>query len=177
MDTYLLRTVDRPMAGGADSAADSAADGAAGSASGGSSGRAPSARPAASTPSLPGPGGKAQEAGEPGEADAEAVPVLRVADAAAAVSWYERLGFAKQGEHRSEPGLPAFTEIARGPVKLFLSEHTGDAGPGTLVYLRVGDVDAVAGEFGASVTTAPRAREVELRDPDGNRLRVGTPLE
>ncbi|MCX5169681.1 glyoxalase superfamily protein [Streptomyces antibioticus] len=107
--------------------------------------------------------------------DEEVIPVLRVADAAAAVTWYERLGFAQQWEHRFEPGFPAFVEVARGGVRLFLSEHTGDARPDTLVYLRVRDVDAVAAEFGVPVEHAPWAREVELRDPDGNRLRVGTP--
>ncbi|MDG9706255.1 glyoxalase superfamily protein [Streptomyces sp. DH37] len=109
--------------------------------------------------------------------DEEVIPILRVGDVAAAVGWYERLGFTRQWEHRFEPGFPAFAEVARGRVRLFLSEHTGDARPGTLVYLRVKDVDAVAAEFGAQVTRAPWAREVELRDPDGNRLRVGTPTE
>ncbi|MES9805953.1 glyoxalase superfamily protein [Streptomyces cinereoruber] len=107
----------------------------------------------------------------------EAIPVLRVEDAAAAVAWYGRLGFVRQWEHRFEPGFPAFVEVARGAVRLFLSEHTGDARPGTLVYLRVRDVDAVASEFGVRVEDAPWAREVELRDPDGNRLRIGTPTE
>jgi hypothetical protein len=31
----------------------------------------------------------------------------------------------------------------------------------------------VAAEFGLSVEQAPRGPEVELRDPDGNRLRIG----
>lgn len=70
---------------------------------------------------------------------------------------------------------PAFVEIARGPVSLFLSEHTGDARPDTLVYLRVRDADTIAAEFNTIVEEAPWAREIELRDPDGNRLRVGTP--
>ncbi|PZT71389.1 VOC family protein [Streptomyces sp. SW4] len=109
--------------------------------------------------------------------DEEVIPVLRVADAAAAARWYARLGFAVQWEHRFEPGLPAFAEVARGRVRLFLSEHTGDARPGTLVYLRVADVDAVAAEFGVPVEEAPWARETELRDPDGNRLRIGTPKD
>ncbi|MGX1128719.1 catechol 2,3-dioxygenase-like lactoylglutathione lyase family enzyme [Streptomyces glaucescens] len=107
----------------------------------------------------------------------EVIPILRVADAAAAVGWYERLGFSRQWEHRFAPELPAFVEVARGRVRLFLSEHTGDARPDTLVYLRVADVDAIAAEFGVPVAEAPWAREVELHDPDGNRLRVGTPTE
>ena len=112
-----------------------------------------------------------------GAMDEEAIPILRVEDAAAAVAWYERLGFAKQWEHRFEPGLPAFVEIARGRVRLFLSEHKGDARPDTLVYLRMRDVKAIASEFGVQVKDAPWAREIELRDPDGNRLRIGTPTE
>ncbi|MGW4376261.1 glyoxalase superfamily protein [Streptomyces albidoflavus] len=107
----------------------------------------------------------------------EVVPILRVADAAAAVAWYERLGFARQWEHRFAPELPAFVEVARGGVRLFLSEHEGDARPETLVYLRVRDVEAIAAEFGVTAEDAPWAREIELRDPDGNRLRIGTPTE
>lgn len=60
-------------------------------------------------------------------------------------------------------------------MHLFLSEHQGDARPDTLVYFRVNDVDAAAAEFGVAVRDVPRGREIELRDPDGNRLRVGTP--
>ncbi|MFC5724332.1 glyoxalase superfamily protein [Streptomyces gamaensis] len=107
--------------------------------------------------------------------DEEVIPILHVTDAAAAVLWYERLGFVKQWEHRFEDGLPAFVEIARGRVRLFLSEHTGDARPDTLVYLRVTDVEEIASEFGELIQSAPWAREIDLRDPDGNRLRIGTP--
>ncbi|APE35492.1 bleomycin resistance family protein [Nocardia mangyaensis] len=107
--------------------------------------------------------------------DEEVIPILRVASAGAAVAWYSRLGFTQQWEHRFEPGFPAFVEVARGRVRLFLSEHTGDARPDTLVYLRLRDVDAIADEFGVQPTDAPWAREIELHDPDGNRLRIGTP--
>jgi catechol 2,3-dioxygenase-like lactoylglutathione lyase family enzyme len=109
--------------------------------------------------------------------DEEVIPSLRVEDAEAAVAWYERLGFAKQWEHRLEPGLPAFVEVAWGRVRLFLSEHEGDARPDMLVYLRVRDVDAIACEFGVQVRDAPWAREIELRDPHGNQLRIGMPTE
>ena len=106
----------------------------------------------------------------------EVIPILHVQDAAHAAAWYARLGFAQEWEHRFEPGFPAFVSIARGAVRLFLSEHTGDARPDTLVYLRVVDIDAVAAEFGVPVEEAPWAREIELRDPDGNRLRIATPM-
>jgi hypothetical protein len=46
--------------------------------------------------------------------DADVIPILRVADAAAAVAWYQRLGFTTEWEHRFEPGMPAFVSIARG---------------------------------------------------------------
>ena len=45
--------------------------------------------------------------------ETEVVPVLRVADADVAVSWYERLGFTKQWEHRFDPSCPTFVSIAR----------------------------------------------------------------
>ncbi|KAF3463473.1 glyoxalase superfamily protein [Streptomyces sp. Tu 3180] len=108
--------------------------------------------------------------------DGEVVPVLRAEDAAA-VAWWERPGSAKQWEHRFEPGLPAFVEVARGGVRLFLSQHRGDARPDTLLHLRVRDVEAIASEFGVQVKDAVRAREIEPRDPDGNRLRIGTPAK
>jgi catechol 2,3-dioxygenase-like lactoylglutathione lyase family enzyme len=104
--------------------------------------------------------------------EAEVVPVLHVADAAAAIAWYGRLGFTEQWVHRFGPGMPAFVSIARDRARLFLSEHRGDARPDTLVHLYVGDVDAVVAEFGRPDGDPPYGCEFELRDPDGNRLRI-----
>ena len=61
------------------------------------------------------------------------IPILRVRDADVAVAWYKRLGFQQTSVHRFEPGFPAFVTIERGPMKLFLSEHKGDARPDTLI--------------------------------------------
>jgi catechol 2,3-dioxygenase-like lactoylglutathione lyase family enzyme len=108
--------------------------------------------------------------------DEEVVPVLRVEDAARAVAWYERLGFVKQWEHQFEPGFPYFVSVARGNIRLFLSEHAGDARPDTLIHLFVKDIDAVSDEFGVPVDEEGLAgRQCDLADPDGNRLRVATP--
>jgi catechol 2,3-dioxygenase-like lactoylglutathione lyase family enzyme len=105
----------------------------------------------------------------------EVVPVLRVEDAARAVAWYERLGFEKEWEHRFEPDFPWFVSVARGEIHLYLSEHTGDARPNTLVHLYVDDIDSISEEFGIPVDEEGLAgREVDLEDPDGNRLRVAT---
>ena len=103
------------------------------------------------------------------------VPVLHVADAAAAIAWYERLGFTEQWVHRFEPGCPAFVSIARDRARLFLSEHRGDAWPDTLVHLFLSDVDAVVAEFGQPDGEPPYGCELELRDLDGNRLRISRP--
>ena len=107
--------------------------------------------------------------------DGEVIPILRVANAAEAVAWYERLGFTKEWEHRFEAGMPAFVSIARGRARLFLSEHLGDARPDTLVYLVVDDIGAVVTEFGRPADEPPYGCEFELCDPDGNRLRISTP--
>jgi catechol 2,3-dioxygenase-like lactoylglutathione lyase family enzyme len=105
----------------------------------------------------------------------EVVPVLRVADAARAVEWCERLGFRKEWEHQFEAGFPWFVSIARGDVRLYLSEHTGDAPQGSLVHLYVSDIDAVSQECGIPVDEEGLAgRECDLEDPDGNRLRVAS---
>src|SRR5205814_4300689 len=103
-------------------------------------------------------------------------PVLRVEDAAGAVAWYARLGFRKEWEHQFERGFPWFVSIARGSVRIYLSEHTGDARPDTLIRLYVTDIDAVSAEFGVPVDEEGLAgRECDISDRDGNRLRIATP--
>ena len=101
------------------------------------------------------------------------IPILHVKDAEVGVGWYQRLGFQQTSVHRFEPGFPAFVTIERGSMKLFVSEHKGDARPDTLIYLQVADVHPIAKEFAVRVEEAPWGYEIELRDPDTNRLRIG----
>ncbi len=106
----------------------------------------------------------------------EVVPILRVADAGRAQEWWARLGFAHESTHRFYEGAPAFVSIRREGERVFLSEHTGDARPDTLLYFWVDDLDAIANEFEVEPVTAEWSddvREIELTDPDGNRLRIG----
>ena len=111
----------------------------------------------------------------------EVIPILRVSSAAASFEQlYSKLGFKREWEHRFEPHLPAFVEISNGNMRLFLSEHTGDATPNTLVFFRVPDVDAfVAGLEGVEVVDVPEIgmRDCEVTDLDGNRIRIGTRLK
>ncbi len=106
----------------------------------------------------------------------DAVPILRVSEAATAVAWYRRLGFHQVFEHRFELRLPAYVGIKRDGAQIHLSEHDGDANPHGLIYLWVDDVDAVAGEFGVTVNEQPWGREISLTDPDFNRVRVAEPV-
>lgn len=103
----------------------------------------------------------------------ELVPIFHVKDGLETAKWYARLGFEIESEHRFAPGMPLYLFLRRGSSRLHLSEHKGDARPGTLVYFYVDDVDSIAEEFGEIVKEQPWAREVALIDPDGNRLRIG----
>ena len=104
------------------------------------------------------------------------VPFLRVADAEASASWYARLGFSIDWRTHAQPHQPLFVAISNGEGRIFLSEHMGDAHPDGLLYIYVDDIDAVAADFGVTAELAYYGmREIELTDPDGNRLRIGTP--
>lgn len=106
----------------------------------------------------------------------EIVPVLRVQDASLATAWYRRLGFVKEWEHQFEPGFPWFVALTRGDVRLYLSEHEGDAQPGACVHLFIADIETIAEEFAVAIDEQGLAgRECGLLDPDGNQIRVATP--
>jgi catechol 2,3-dioxygenase-like lactoylglutathione lyase family enzyme len=111
----------------------------------------------------------------------EVIPILRVVDARAGAAFYAHLGFRVEWEHQFEPDFPFFVSVATADgARIFLSEHTGDARPDTLLHVWVDDVDGTyavlrdAGVDVASPENQPWGRELEVRDPDGNRLRIAT---
>lgn len=104
----------------------------------------------------------------------QVVPILRVADVDASVTWWQRLGFVLDFVHRFEGVPQRFVGIKRDDVLVYLSEHAGDAYTPALVYLWVDNVDALAAEFGVPVSANPWARDFEVIDPDHNRVRVGS---
>jgi catechol 2,3-dioxygenase-like lactoylglutathione lyase family enzyme len=111
------------------------------------------------------------------------VPVLRTHALERSRRFYvDALGFEIDWEWRPEPQLPAFLQLSKAGLSIYLSEHAGDGPPGSTVYLYVSDVDAWHREVqdaGLAVESPPSDqpwgnREMSLRDPDGNRLVVAT---
>ena len=110
-------------------------------------------------------------------------PVLPVRDLDAALERYQGLGFSV----RAFEGDARYGFCERGAVSLHLAEWR-DHDPATSVsqaYLYVGDADAVHDEWRSSGVdgsfhepedTGYGLREFAYVDPDGNLLRVGSPL-
>jgi catechol 2,3-dioxygenase-like lactoylglutathione lyase family enzyme len=65
-----------------------------------------------------------------------AVPTFRIFSLDKAREFYlDFLGFKIEWEHRSAPDAPVYMQVARGELKLHLSEHHGDGTPGSVVYV------------------------------------------
>lgn len=112
------------------------------------------------------------------------IPVLRIFDEAKAREFYLGfLGFRLDWEHRFEPGLPLYAQVARGALLLHLSEHHGDACPGATVFIRMQGIAALHRELTGKnygfarpgLETLPWGSMVTVGDPFGNRLRFCEP--
>lgn len=109
------------------------------------------------------------------------VPVLRVRASPEAEAFYrDRLGFEVRSAYRPGDGAdPAYLVMAHGDGRLHLSSFPGDGEPGaSVVNVYVADLDRLyAGlqasgvEVSAPVDQSWGAREMQVADPDGNRLR------
>ncbi|WP_414155631.1 glyoxalase superfamily protein [Pseudomonas sp. BNK-43-a] len=111
---------------------------------------------------------------------APAIPVLRIFSVDKAKEFYlDFLGFSLEWEHRFAPDLPLYAQIHRDGLILHLSEHYGDATPGSTVFARVEDLKALESELQAKKYgySRPEAEQVDwglqmqIRDPFGNLLR------
>jgi catechol 2,3-dioxygenase-like lactoylglutathione lyase family enzyme len=107
------------------------------------------------------------------------IPVLRIFDAAKAREFYvDYLGFDWDWEHRDENG-PLYAGVKRGAVELHLSEHHGDATPGSQIRIAVDGVAALHAAVTAKDYRFARpelwdppwgGREFTVWDPFGNRI-------
>jgi catechol 2,3-dioxygenase-like lactoylglutathione lyase family enzyme len=110
-----------------------------------------------------------------------AVPILRIFDAAKALGFYrDWLGFAVDWEHRFEPTAPLYLQVARGGMRLHLTEHHGDCTPGSTVFvqatgLRDFHTEIMARDYPFNrpgLDLAPwGGLMMEVTDPFANRLR------
>ena len=103
-------------------------------------------------------------------------PILHVADARASSEWYAQLGFEVESEHAFGLACPVYVRLRRGAAQPHLSEHRLDGGPVTHVYLYVEDVDGMIPAGSVAEDCPWGMREARLTDPDGNEVRVGSPL-
>lgn len=111
----------------------------------------------------------------------QTIPILRSFDEARAKAFYvDWLGFAVDWEHRFEPGMPLYMQLSRGGLLLHVSEHHGDATPGSSVFVWMSGLKAFHAEIRARPypNLRPGIQEtgygawcVTLLDPFGNSLK------
>jgi len=108
------------------------------------------------------------------------IPILRMFDERKAREFYcDFLGFTVEFEHRFEPNLPLYMGVRRAGLYLHLSEHHGDASPGSTVFVAMTGVHPFQHELSEKnygygrpgVERAPWGEVLEVHDPFGNRIR------
>ena len=116
----------------------------------------------------------------------QTIPILRIFDEAKAREFYvDFLGFQIDWENRFEVNFPLYMQVSRGGCILHLSEHYGDACPGSTAFVRVTGLEDFHAELIAKqykylrpgIELAPwKAKCMEVIDPFGNRLRFNEDL-
>jgi catechol 2,3-dioxygenase-like lactoylglutathione lyase family enzyme len=111
----------------------------------------------------------------------ETIPILRIFSVEKAKEFYlDYLGFTLDWEHRFGDDLPLYMQVSRAGLRLHLSEHHGDACPGSTVFVRMHGIAALHRELEAKtyrylrpgIEHAPwNAWQLEVTDPFGNRIR------
>jgi uncharacterized glyoxalase superfamily protein PhnB len=110
----------------------------------------------------------------------QVVPILRIFDEALARAFYlDYLGFEVLFEHRFEENAPLYMGVRREHCELHLSEHFGDATPGSSVRVHEKDLagyhDALSQKsyrhYHSSVIEQPWGSfDMTILDPFGNKL-------
>lgn len=112
---------------------------------------------------------------------AKTIPIVRIFDVEKAKDFYVGfLGFTVDWEHHFAENTPAYLQVSRAGLTLHLSEHHGDACPGSTIFVWMTGIE----EFHREITTKDHkylppgvettfynARCVEVIDPLGNRIR------
>lgn len=114
-----------------------------------------------------------------------AIPILRIFAVGKAKEFYvDFLGFTIDWEHRFGDNFPLYAQISRTGLKLHLSEHHGDASPGSTVFIWMRGIAEYHRELTAKnyryyrpgLEDAPwDAKVMQVGDPFGNKLRFSEP--
>ena len=108
-------------------------------------------------------------------------PILYVSRLDASIAYYrDRLGF-KFDWTDGEP--PDFASVSRGDTQIFMCQRC-QGHPGSWIWVSTPDVDKLYADLvrrGAKVQARPEnkpwgVREMQVADPDGNVLRIGSPI-
>lgn len=107
------------------------------------------------------------------------IPILRIFDESKMREFYLGfLGFNLDWEHRFEPEMPLYAQVSRGDCLIHLSEHVGDATPGSAIRIAASDLDAYHADLTAKqykyyrpgIQQQPWGRDMTVQDPFGNKL-------
>jgi uncharacterized glyoxalase superfamily protein PhnB len=108
------------------------------------------------------------------------VPILRIFNVEKAREFYvDYLGFEVDWEHRFDDNSPLYLQVSLGALVIHLSEHHGDACPGSAVRIEITGVRAFHERLAAKnyrylnpgIEQTPwDSVSVTLLDPFGNRL-------
>jgi len=108
------------------------------------------------------------------------IPMLRIFDVAKAREFYvDFLGFQIDWEHTFDGTPPVFMQVSRGNLTFFLTEHHGDACPGSACFVWMTGLDEFHTEITGKdypymrpgiETTFYGSRQVTVLDPFGNKI-------
>jgi uncharacterized glyoxalase superfamily protein PhnB len=108
------------------------------------------------------------------------IPILRIFDVVKAKEFYiEWLGFKIDFEHQFEKDMPYYIGISRDEIQLHLSEHHGDASPGSRTFIICNEIKKFYEELCSRPykyfrpgleETFYGSWEITVHDPFGNRL-------
>jgi catechol 2,3-dioxygenase-like lactoylglutathione lyase family enzyme len=114
-----------------------------------------------------------------------AVPIFRIFSLEKAREFYlDFLGFKVDWEGRFAADAPVYMQISRDGLIFHLSEHFGDATPGSTAFVYMTGVEELHRELNAKNYRHMRPglqrqdwgmTEVWVTDPFGNRIRFGEP--
>lgn len=108
------------------------------------------------------------------------IPILRMFDEIKAREFYlDFLGFSVEFEHRFAADLPLYLGICRNGLRIHLSEHHGDASPGSTLFVPMRNIALLHRELGAKgyrygrpeIVQQDWGQILEVHDPFGNRIR------